>query len=161
MSRLAHSLAATTLMVQTMSLANVVAVEQIERDIYEFPWTDGNFADSLAAGYDGWLFCHDRDMVGYAIVMWAPDEVHLLNLTVAAPHQQRGYGRQMLHWLVSNTASRGAARIMLEVRPSNLIAQRLYLSSGFQQIGLRKRYYPAAAGKREDALVLLLEIGDR
>ena len=145
---------------QTMSRADLAAVEQIERHIYEFPWTDGNFADSLAAGYDGWLFCHDQVIVGYAIVMWALDEVHLLNLSVASPHQQRGFGRQMLHWLIRNTASRGASRIMLEVRPSNLIAQRLYLTSGFQQIGLRKRYYPAADGNREDALVLLLDTGD-
>ena len=159
MSRPARSLVAPAFAVQAMSLTDLAVVDRIERDIYEFPWTTGNFADSLAAGYDGWLFRCDRLVLGYALLMWAPDEVHLLNLSVARQYQQQGLGRQMLYWLIDNTSSRGACRIMLEVRPSNLIAQHLYQSSGFQQIGLRKRYYPAADGKREDALVLLLDTG--
>ncbi|MCO5108262.1 MAG: ribosomal protein S18-alanine N-acetyltransferase [Burkholderiaceae bacterium] len=135
------------------------AVTAIENAIYPFPWTRGNFADSLKAGYDAWVFesaeAPARELLGYAVVMWIPDEVHLLNLSVAGAWQRRGVGRAMLEWLMRDAARRGARAMMLEVRPSNEPAIVLYRSAGFGQIGLRKRYYPAPDGGREDARVLL------
>ncbi len=133
-------------------LPRVVAIEQ---DIYEFPWTAGNFADSMIAGYDCWLFEDDRgELRGYAIVMWIPDEVHLLNLSMAERWQGCGIGRAALAWLCADVRARGAHGMLLEVRPSNLPARSLYESTGFERIGVRRRYYPAALGAREDAWVL-------
>lgn len=85
--------------------------------------------------------------------MWLPDEVHLLNLSVTSPMQGRGYGREMLRWLLRDASARGARGMLLEVRPSNTRAIALYRSSGFESIGLRRGYYPAENG-REDAQVL-------
>lgn len=133
-------------------------VMAIETAIYPFPWTHGNFSDSLKAGYDAWVFQARAEpgepIVGYAVVMWAPDEVHLLNISVAAERQRAGNGRRILEWLCLDAASRGAHSMLLEVRPSNAPALALYTSSGFERIGLRRGYYPAAEGTREDALVL-------
>lgn len=142
--------------VRTEDLDRVLAIEQA---VYPFPWTRGNFADSLAAGYDAWVFENAEGMVGYAIVMWLPDEVHLLNISVDGVLQGRGYGRAMLRWLYRDAAGRGARSMLLEVRPSNLAARSLYLSEGFEQIGVRRRYYPAADNAREDALVLRRMLG--
>ncbi len=138
------------------------AVAAIERSIYPYPWTRGNFADSLLAGHDAWILEIEIEespqLIGYAVVMWLPDEVHLLNLSVAAPMQGRGYGREMLQWLLRDAAGRGAHGMLLEVRPSNRTALALYRSSGFEPIGVRRGYYPAENG-REDAQVLFRRIG--
>lgn len=143
-----------------MLRADVDRVARIEREIYPFPWTIGNFVDSLASNYDAWLFELDGEVAGYAILMWAPDVVHLLNLGVAAPFQGRGLGRAWLEWLSDDAAGRGARAMLLEVRPSNLRALRLYQSGGFERIGLRRNYYPSHAGAREDALVLQRGLGN-
>ncbi|MFT4102107.1 MAG: ribosomal protein S18-alanine N-acetyltransferase [Burkholderiaceae bacterium] len=141
--------------VRRMTPADLSDVARIERSIYDFPWTLGNFGDALNAGYDAWTFSREQAMHGYAIVMWLPDEVHLLNVSVAAPMQGRGYGRAIMRWLMANVSGRGAPAMMLEVRPSNQVARALYDSLGFRQIGVRRRYYPAFGNTREDALVLL------
>lgn len=145
---------------RAMSGNDLDTVARVEREIYDFPWSRGNFADSIAAGYDCWVFERERVFIGYAIVMWIPDEAHLLNLSVAAEHQGRGYGRAMLEWLCANTRGRGARALMLEVRPSNRTARALYDSMRFRQVGVRKRYYPAHGLTREDALVLVKDLDD-
>ena len=128
-------------------------VVAIEREIYEFPWTLGNFRDSLAAGYSCWA-CHGADgLVGYAVMMIGAGEAHLLNLSVAAACQRRGYGRQLLEHLMGVARSYGARVLLLEVRPSNAAGRALYAAYGFEQVGIRREYYPARGG-REDALLL-------
>lgn len=144
----------TEVPISRMRLDDIDAVVAIEQAVYPFPWTAGNFADSITAGYDAWLFGPRGALIGYAIVMWLPDEVHLLNLSVAAARQRQGWGTRMLAWLCSDCARRGAGAMLLEVRPSNVPARRLYDQFGFRQLGVRNRYYPADAGTREDALVL-------
>jgi ribosomal-protein-alanine N-acetyltransferase len=129
------------------------AVVAIEREIYEFPWTLGNFRDSLAAGYSCWVYHSAGGLIGYAVMMIGADEAHLLNLSIAAPLQRRGYGRRLLEHLVKVARSYGAHVMFLEVRPTNEAARRLYLAYGFEQVGVRRGYYPARDG-REDALLL-------
>ena len=140
-----------------MRQADLSEVARIEARIFAFPWTFGNFADSLAAGYDGWVFV-DPDtatILGYAILMWLPDEVHLLNLSVDQPRQGQGLGGEMLDWLLADAVRRGAPAMLLEVRPSNTPGLRLYERKGFRRVGLRRRYYPADGGAREDAIVMV------
>jgi ribosomal-protein-alanine N-acetyltransferase len=129
------------------------AVVAIEGEIYEFPWTLGNFRDSLAAGYSCWAYRSADGLVGYAVMMIGADEAHLLNLSIAAPCQRRGYGKRLLDHLVKVARSYGAHTMLLEVRPTNAAARRLYLAYGFEQVGVRRGYYPARDG-REDALLL-------
>jgi ribosomal-protein-alanine N-acetyltransferase len=141
-----------------MRRTDLAQVAQVEARIFPFPWTFGNFADSLAAGYDGWVFetrSAPTELLGYAIVMWLPDEVHLLNLSVDSRFQSMGLGGAMLDWLMQDGALRGARSMLLEVRPSNTTALRLYERKGFHRVGLRRRYYPAHEGQREDAIVML------
>lgn len=129
-------------------------VMAIERAVYPFPWTRGNFDDALRAGYCAWTL---RDaagaLVAYAVVMIVLDEAHLLNLSVAAGRQRAGNGWRMLDWIAQRAREHGARSLLLEVRPSNLAALRLYERYGFTPIGRRRGYYPAASG-REDAQVM-------
>jgi ribosomal-protein-alanine N-acetyltransferase len=126
----------------------------LERRIYPYPWTSGNFEDALRSGYSAWtLVSASGQILAYAVAMLAVEEAHLLNLAVDPLRQQRGYGRRMLDWIARTMREYGAQSLLLEVRPSNLEAQRLYRSYGFEQIGVRRGYYPARWG-REDAIVM-------
>jgi ribosomal-protein-alanine N-acetyltransferase len=130
----------------------------IESDLYPFPWTRGNFQDSLQAGYSTWTLRDGYDdVVAYSVVMIAIDEAHLLNLSVARAYQRRGYGWRMLDWMASRARDHGARTMLLEVRPSNVDARRLYARYGFEKIGARRDYYPAVGG-REDADVLRIAL---
>jgi [ribosomal protein S18]-alanine N-acetyltransferase len=132
-------------------------VVAIEREIYEFPWTLGNFRDSLAAGYSCWAYHGADGLVGYAVMMIGAGEAHLLNLSIAAACQRRGYGRQLLEHLMGVARSYGASVLLLEVRPSNTAGRALYAAYGFEQVGIRREYYPARGG-REDALLLAFQL---
>lgn len=136
-----------------MQADDLARVIPIENDIYEFPWTQGNFDDSLAAGYSCWLFVDGAELVGYCVIMLVIDEAHLLNLSIARAWQGQGHGRALLEAVQEAVQGHGAASVLLEVRPSNFAARRLYSRAGFTQVGLRRNYYPARNG-REDALVL-------
>lgn len=134
------------------------AVAAIERDIYPFPWTRGNFQDALASGYSAWVLRGSgRELIAYSIVMIAIDEAHLLNLSVARPYQRRGHGWRTLEWMAQCARDYGARSMLLEVRPSNEAALRLYARYGFARIGVRRGYYPAQHG-REDAIVMRIAL---
>jgi len=135
------------------------AVMAIEVRGYPYPWTRGIFIDCLRAGYPGLAMEQDGLLVGYALLSIAADEAHLLNICVDPLSQTRGLGRQLLRAMVALARDRRAQRIFLEVRPSNTPALGLYESEGFNEIGRRPRYYPAADG-REDALVMAMELID-
>lgn len=142
-----------------MTVADVGTVSAIEAAAYDFPWTRGNFIDSLAAGYLARLLRSGAgETLGYFIAMKGVDEVHLLNITVASSQQGRGHGRRMLDELVALCRTLQAERLWLEVRQSNTRASALYLRYGFKHIGVRRGYYPALHGRREDAAVMSLEI---
>jgi len=142
---------------EPMRESDLRAVLEIEEGIYEFPWTLGNFRDSLRAGYACWVIREGRRVIGYAILMLAAGEAHLLNLSVAAASQRRGHGRKLLDNVVQLAREHKAKIIFLEVRPTNEVGQRLYSGYGFRQIGVRRGYYPARKG-REDAMVLALDL---
>jgi len=140
-----------------MTEADLRAVLEIEEAIYPFPWTPGNFRDSLRAGYSCWVYRDEEDLIGYAVLVLAAGEAHLLNLSVAARAQSRGHGRSLLSNVVGVAREHGAKILFLEVRPTNEAGQRLYAGYGFRQVGVRRGYYPAHRG-REDALVLSLAL---
>jgi ribosomal-protein-alanine N-acetyltransferase len=143
-----------------MSLSRLDDVLQIERAAYPFPWTRGNFIDSLAARYPAEMLLADGQVVGYYVAMGGVDEMHLLNLTVAPAWQGRGLGRGMLDALVGCCRDRGARHLWLEVRESNARARAIYERYGFADVGRRRGYYPAPRGTREDAVVMSLEVRD-
>ena len=137
---------------RSMTHEDIARVMQIENDIYPFPWTAGNFADSLAAGYHCWLHLNGGKLAAYAVVMMGAGEAHLLNLSVARAQQRRGLGARLLAVLMAQAHHYGAHNMLLEVRPSNTAGIALYTRAGFTQLGQRRGYYPAPGG-REDALV--------
>jgi ribosomal-protein-alanine N-acetyltransferase len=137
-----------------MTMADLDDVLAVEQAIYPHPWTRGNFVDSLASGYNAWMLRDRGELAGYFLLMAAVDEAHLLNVSVAQARQGQGLGRYLLDKVAACARGLGAASILLEVRPSNLRALKVYQRYGFVEIGLRKAYYPAHNGQREDAIVM-------
>jgi ribosomal-protein-alanine N-acetyltransferase len=141
----------------TMREQDLDEVMAIENAIYSHPWTRGNFADSMRAGYACMTWRMDGELVGYFVVMAAAGEAHLLNLSIAARWQRGGRGSALLNEAASLGRRLGASNMFLEVRPSNEAAQALYRRFGFRKVAVRRDYYPAQEG-REDALVLSLAL---
>ena len=126
----------------------------IEEAVCRFPWTRGNFVDSIAAADYSVCGCRVAgELIGYFVLMLAVDEAHLLNIGVRSNRQGKGFGARLLRQAMLIAGRAGATMLLLEVRPSNAKALTLYEHFGFRQIGVRRGYYAAEAG-REDALVL-------
>lgn len=129
----------------------------IELEAYPFPWSRGNFADSLQSGYHARVLRSvSSELLGYFLMMYVVDEAHLLNITVAPRLHGRGVGHWLLDQARQQAKEAGMESMLLEVRPSNLRALHVYQRYGFAQIGRRKQYYPAANNGREDAIVMRL-----
>lgn len=145
---------AAMLTLRDMDYGDIEAVMRIEQSIYPYPWTTGNFIDSLDSGYASMVAELDGTLVGYAVLMPSVDEAHLLTIGIASEHQRKGLGEEVLGRMMAMAHDSGINRIILEVRPSNTPALALYRKCGFQQIGLRRGYYPADNNTREDAIVM-------
>jgi ribosomal-protein-alanine N-acetyltransferase len=142
-----------------MQAADVEAVLAIEQRAYAFPWSRGNFIDSLAAGYEARLLRGaDGALLGYFLAMQGVGEMHLLNITVAPAVQGRGHAREMLDALCRLAREAANEQIWLEVRQSNERARQVYARYGFAEVGLRRAYYPATQGQREDAVLMSLPL---
>lgn len=136
-----------------MQLDDLDAIMAIEPLIYTYPWTRGNFKDSLNAGYSCWVYNEGNRIIGYAVLMLVLDESHLLNLSIAKGWQGRGLGRSLLEEMMKIAHNHGAQNMFLEVRMSNKTAVHLYENVGFNEMAIRRDYYPAKNG-REDAILM-------
>jgi len=140
-----------------MRAADVPGIVALERRIYPFPWTEGNFIDSISSGYSAWVCVEGGAVVAYAVMMRVLDEAQILTIGVAAERQRCGIGSALLEHLLRVAKVGGARRMFLEVRLSNLPAHGLYVRYGFAGIGRRAGYYPALNG-REDAIVMARDL---
>jgi [ribosomal protein S18]-alanine N-acetyltransferase len=135
--------------------ADIEAVVALECTAHAAPWTAANFRDALAAGYGVAVGVVDGALVAYGVLLFAPGEVQLLNLTVAPEVRRLGIGRALLQRFLVEARARGAEQCFLEVRVSNQAAIGLYAQEGFVPVARRVGYYPVQGpGSREDALVM-------
>ena len=93
-------------------------------------------------------------VVGFCSYWLVVDELHLNNLAVLPEWRGRGFGWALLSAALDDARAHGAVRALLEVRRSNVVAQRLYTRAGFEVVRVRKEYYTQPV---EDALVLACE----
>lgn len=132
-------------------------IHRIELASYDYPWSLGNFRDSMQAGYSAWVREAEGEVIGYYVMMAAAGEAHLLNMTIAPIWRGHGLGREILEHCLASARAHRADTLFLEVRPSNTAARALYLSSGFVDLAVRAEYYPGRSG-REDAVIMKRDI---
>ena len=145
---------------EPMRVEQLEAVLLVEAAAYPHPWSRANFADALKSGYHAQLLVAGDKLLGYFIAMKGVEEVHLLNITVAPAFQRQGWAPLMLEALGGWARGEGAQWLWLEVRQSNQRALDIYVRHGFRSVGVRKGYYPAHDGKREDAVVMSLRLNE-
>lgn len=148
-------------MLRPMSATDLDRVLAVEVQAYGFPWSRGNFIDSLAAGYTAELLEQaNGTLLGYYLALPGVGEMHLLNLTVAPAFQGRGLAHRLMDRLEARARELGLTSLWLEVRASNARARALYGRRGFAEVGVRRGYYPAPSSRREDAVVMSRTLED-
>jgi ribosomal-protein-alanine N-acetyltransferase len=161
----------TQLIFMPMQPSDMRAVMSLEAISHSHPWTQGQFLDSLTAGH--WAYCIRPEMTakveslsnlpalwGYCILYPAVDELHLLNITIDPVLRRNGIGSRVMQAIEGIAFRQKMSRIILEVRPSNISAVKLYERMGYAIIGVRRGYYPAdkVTGEREDGSVMAKSI---
>ncbi len=142
---------------RTMQASDLDIILAIESDVYDYPWTRGNFEDSLNARHQAWVMMQADEVIGYAVMMTVLDEAHLFNVSIARAYQKQGLGYALVNDMIANAKTSGAKNMFLEVRESNMSARKLYEKIGFVEVHIRRGYYQAKAG-REDAILMRLDI---
>ena len=133
-------------------------VMEIEGESHIHPWTIKNFEDSIDAGYWAYIFrsrkSQQKSILGHMVFMPGVEELHLLNITISKIYRRNDIAKRALLAIEPIALEKNLTRIFLEVRVSNLPAINLYRSLQYEEISLRKGYYPSLKGLREDALVM-------
>ncbi len=145
------------LKLRAMSRDDLPELMALENTNYEFPWTEGVFSDCLRVGYSCWGYMRETELVGYAVMSAAAGEAHILNITIRKSYRGNGLAKRLMQRMQTLAVEKGADMLFLEVRATNTAAINLYTSLGFNEIGFRNGYYPAAKG-REDAVVYALAV---
>jgi ribosomal-protein-alanine N-acetyltransferase len=142
--------------IDRMKLTDLDDVLEVERLSYPTPWSRRAFLSELTENaYAHYLVARSEDrVVGYVGMWLILDECHITNIAVHPTYRRLGIGRRLLQSAVDFTESAGGRRITLEVRRSNLVAQHLYTSFGFRNVGVRKGYY---TDNHEDAFIMVRE----
>ncbi|MDP2804682.1 MAG: ribosomal protein S18-alanine N-acetyltransferase [Gallionellaceae bacterium] len=141
------------MILRDMTEGDIDSVLSIEQKVHSHPWTRGNFNDSLTSGYVCKVAEMEEQIMGYAILMQGVDDAELLDIAIAAPYQRRGLGRVLLKAMLMRARELGKKRVVLEVRKSSVAAVALYQAVQFDEMGVRRDYYPAKNG-REDAILM-------
>jgi ribosomal-protein-alanine N-acetyltransferase len=147
-----------------MAVRDLDEVIAIEQRAHMAPWTQVQFTDSLNAGHWAYtlrvLGTEDTPdtLVGYCVLMPGIDEISLLNIAIDPSQQCQGWAKKILLVMEDQALAKNLSKIFLEVRASNAPAIGLYQKLNYQQVGIRKAYYPMHEGHREDALVMMKEL---
>jgi ribosomal-protein-alanine N-acetyltransferase len=147
------------LLIRPLTVDDLTEVLAIEQACNQFPWTAGILNDCLKARYPSWVIIENNQLVGYAMMSYAAAECHILNICVLPYARRRGYAKELMGAMLNYAKELSAEMVFLEVRKSNIAALNLYHQLGFNEIGVRKAYYPAVNNNREDAIMLGYYVG--
>jgi ribosomal-protein-alanine N-acetyltransferase len=142
------------MIIRTLQLRDLSAIEDIERDSYATPWSRSMFAGELSKASSVCLGAFDEEtgeLIGYLIVSRYVDAWHVMNIAVDPNVRRAGVATALLVRLFELTSGDGRRGYTLEVRVSNTGAINLYERLGFQSRGIRRGYY---TDNREDALIM-------
>jgi len=139
--------------IEDMTLEDIAGVQEVERASFPVPWPASAFRHELTQNRNArYVVAREGDgIVAYAGLWLMVDEAHITTFAVLPDHRRRRIGERLLQRLFEIAEEVGAEWLTLEVRVSNIPAQRLYEKYGFRSAGVRRRYY---SDNSEDALIL-------
>ena len=153
------------MLIRRMTTDDIPVVAEIEKQCFSQPWSEKSFEDSITREDTIFLLCEDsvkepddaceKVITGYIGMYLSFDEASITNVAVSPEFRKRGYGEQLV--LAAKKAARefGAEAIFLEVRVSNAPAISLYKRNGFEELGIRKKFYEHPV---EDAIIMKVGI---
>jgi ribosomal-protein-alanine N-acetyltransferase len=148
------------IVIDRMKLTDIDEVLEVERLSYPTPWSRRAFISELTENaYAHYLVARARGtVIGYVGMWLILDECHITNVAVHPDYRGRGVGRLLMQSAIAFTEAAGGKRITLEVRRTNLVAQHLYESFGFRNVGVRRGYY---TDNHEDAFIMVRDQEER
>jgi ribosomal-protein-alanine N-acetyltransferase len=144
--------------IREMTLVDIDTVMPIENAAHTHPWSRNLIEKSVAGKHECWVLECEGLIVGHGIISAAGGQADLLTIAIDPAQQGKGLGRQLLEHIELRAEALGADTLFLEVRESNTAAIKLYETAGFNELGRRNNYYPAANGGKEDALKMALPL---
>ena len=149
------------MLIRKMTLQDIPAVVEIEKQCFSLPWSDKSFEDSLAREDTIFLVCEITEnatktcVAGYMGLYLSFDEASVTNVAVLPCFRKKGYGEALVEAAKQKAKVAGAECIFLEVRQSNVPAISLYKKLGFEELGIRKKFYEHPI---EDAIIMKVGI---
>jgi ribosomal-protein-alanine N-acetyltransferase len=144
--------------ISILTPADLPRALEIEQASHAFPWTEKTLASNQGERYLNLKIMRNDVMAGFAITQIVLDEATLFNIAIDPAFQRQGLGRALLEDVIQQIVKKDVFTLWLEVRASNAKAIALYESLGFNEVSIRRNYYPAAQG-REDAIMMALPLG--
>lgn len=140
-----------------MTLQDLPQIMLIEQDAFSIPWTSEAFENELTNNKLAHYMAVELDgkVIGYGGLWLIADEAHITNIAIHSSYRGVGLGKSLVNELIRSAAMLGAAKMTLEVRVKNTVAQHVYRSFGFVEAGIRPKYY---ADNNEDALIMWADI---
>lgn len=127
----------------------------IEQQAHLVPWSKGTLLNNQGERYLNLKFVEKGEkIVGFAICQTVLDEATLFNIAVSPQSQGKGYGKALLTRLIDELRAKNIQTLWLEVRESNQTARKLYEQCGFNEVSIRKNYYPLPNGGKENAVIM-------
>ncbi len=138
--------------IRPMTLEDCAQVAAIETMSFSMPWSLHAFTETIGKSNYRFLVAEkDGEILGYCGFIYVLDEAEIPNVCVSAEARRQGIGRALMEELVKTAEGLGITTMHLEVRQSNVAAQNLYRSIGFEEIGMRKNFYELP---KEDAVLM-------
>lgn len=142
-------------MIEAIQQQDYERLFEIEQAAHLVPWSKGTLLNSQGDRFLNLKLTENGEIIGFVICQTVLDEATLFNIAIDPKYQGQGYGKRLLAALISQLKSKDIATLWLEVRESNP-ARKLYDASGFNEVDIRKNYYPTPDGRRENAVVMAL-----
>lgn len=143
-------------MIEQIQAQDFERLFEIEQKAHLLPWSKGTLLNNQGEKYLNLKYVENNQIVAFAVSHLVLDEATLFNIAVAPEYQGKGIGNRLLSELILQLKQKNIATLWLEVRESNHNAQRLYDSLGFNEVTIRKHYYPTPTGGKENAIVMAL-----
>ncbi|PFG02791.1 ribosomal protein S18-alanine N-acetyltransferase [Bacillus sp. es.036] len=149
-----------TVSFRSMTIEDIEAVMRIEHATFPTPWSRSAFYNEIVINHFATYLLLEvgKEVAGYCGVWVIIDEAHITNIALHPEYRGMKLGEALLNKAIHFAKSRGALKITLEVRVSNIVAQNLYRKFGFEEGGIRKNYY---TDNQEDALVMWVNLNGK
>jgi len=146
------------IVITKMTKEDLLGVYEVEKNAFPIPWPISSFEEELNNMLATYLVAKiDEKIVGYVGVLFVMDECHILNIAVDSNYRRMGIATELVNELFRHCKEHQTRYVILEVRVTNIPAQKLYSKFGFKDEVLRKDYYKNPDGSREDALIMCLD----